>query len=56
MIAASAGNYFLGLCIFTVYHKGNPMYPTLFNVVVYNVGQRVEMICRLCCVIGKFRC
>ena len=33
-IAASIGNYFPSLCIFTIYHQGDPLPPIIFNLVV----------------------
>ena len=55
-IAASIGYYLSSLCIFAIYHQGDPLYPNIFNVVVDNVGQRVGMICRLCRIVWTLRC
>ena len=51
-IPASIVKSFPSLLIFVIYHLGDRLPSTIFNVVVENFGQRVMMLCRLCHVVG----
>ena len=39
-----------------IYHQGDPLSPTIFNMVVDNVGKTVGMLCRFCRVVKTFWC
>ena len=55
-ITASISNLFLRLRIFNIYHPGDWLPPTIFNVVVVNVGHRVMMLYSLCRVVMTLWC
>ena len=53
-VSASIDYSSLSLCIFDIYYQGDPLSPTIFNIVVDNIGQRVRIIYCLCRMVGKF--
>ena len=42
--------------IFDIYYQGDPLSPTIFNVLVDNFRKRVRIICRIFQVVWKFWC